>query len=180
LLCLLPVGEPGTGVRYYGWRIVALAALALGITAPGQTAGMSVFIDPMMDGLRLSRTAVSTAYLLGTLAGAVSMPWFGSLLDRRGGRYTLTAVVIAFSALLAAMAGVRGIVILGLVGSACSVRERSDSSCPPPSPTGSAVAVARRWASPRRSDRRSCPSPAGWRRSGLAAGWRWSAGRRRA
>ncbi len=72
----------------------------------------------MMDSLALSRTEVSSAYLVGTLAGAVSMPWFGSLLDRRGVRYTLTVVVVAFSALLAAMSGVRGIVTLtlGFVG----------------------------------------------------------------
>lgn len=117
-LSLLPSTEPGTGLRYYGWRIVALAAIALGMTAPGQTAGVSVFIDPMMEGLSLSRTEVSTAYLLGTLAGAVSMPWFGSLLDRRGVRYTLSVVAAAFSVLLAVMSGVQGIVTLtlGFVG----------------------------------------------------------------
>ncbi len=118
LFSLLPAGEPGTGIRYYGWRIVALAAIALGMTAPGQTAGVSVFIDPMMQDLALTRTEVSAAYLVGTLAGAVSMPWFGSLMDRRGVRYTLTVVALAFSALLAAMAGVNGIVALtfGFVG----------------------------------------------------------------
>lgn len=110
--------ERGTGLRYYGWRIVILAAISLGMTAPGQTAGVSVFIDPMMETLDLSRTQVSTAYLVGTLAGAASMPWFGSLLDRRGVRFTLTAVVLGFTAMLAMMSGVRGLITLtlGFVG----------------------------------------------------------------
>lgn len=115
---LLPSTERGTGVRYYGWRIVVLAAICLGMTAPGQTAGVSVFIDPIMADLGLSRTAISTAYLVGTLAGAASMPWFGSLLDRRGVRTTLTLVVVAFAVMLAVMSTVRGVVTLtlGFVG----------------------------------------------------------------
>jgi MFS family permease len=116
---LLPLrSDPGTGLRYYGWRIVVLAAVCLGMTAPGQTAGVSVFVDPMMDGLGLSRTQVSLAYLVGTFSAAVTMPWFGSLVDRRGVRASLTAVALGFTATLAAMSGVRGLVTLtvGFVG----------------------------------------------------------------
>jgi MFS family permease len=118
LFSLLASTERGTGVRYYGWRIVVLAAVCLGLTAPGQTAGVSVFIDPMMADLDLSRTAVSTAYLVGTLAGAVTMPWFGTFLDRRGVRFALTVVVLAFTGMLAAMSAVVGVVTLtlGFVG----------------------------------------------------------------
>lgn len=110
--------ERGTGVGYYGWRIVVMAAVCLGMTAPGQTAGISVFIDPIMTDLGLSRIAISTSYLIGTLAGAVSMPWFGSLLDRRGVRTTLTIVVVAFASTLAAMSAVQGLITLtlGFVG----------------------------------------------------------------
>lgn len=107
-----------TGIRYRGWRIVAMCAVVLGLTAPGQTVGVSVFIDPMMAGLDLSRSQVSAAYLVGTLSGAASMPWFGRLLDRRGSRWALTLVGAAFWATLTAMAGVAGLVTLtlGFVG----------------------------------------------------------------
>lgn len=99
---------------FHGWRIVALCAITLGMTAPGQTAGVSVFIDPMMAGLDLTRSQVSAAYLVGTLTGAWTMPAFGRLLDRRGMRFSLTAVSIAFAAVLAAMAGVTGLVTMAL------------------------------------------------------------------
>lgn len=54
--------------RFSGWRIVALAALTMAVTGPGQTVGVSAFVDPMIDGLDLTRSQVSGAYLVGTLA----------------------------------------------------------------------------------------------------------------
>jgi sugar phosphate permease len=118
LTSLLRPVAPGTGRRYYGWRMVLYAALALGATAPGQTAGVSVFVDPMIASLELTRSQLSTAYLVGTLAGAVSMPWFGQVIDRRGVRASLTVVGALFGLALAAMSGVVGLLTLmaGFVG----------------------------------------------------------------
>lgn len=101
-------------VAFSGWRIAVWCAITLGMTAPGQTAGVSVFIDPMMAGLELSRSQISGAYLVGTLAGAWTMPMFGRLLDRRGTRFTMTAVGATFAVALAAMSGVAGLVTLAL------------------------------------------------------------------
>lgn len=115
---LTDVRSSGTGYRFYGWRIVAMCAITLGMTAPGQTVGVSVFIDPMIDGLGLTRSQLSVAYLIGTLAGGVSMPAFGRLIDRRGTRFAMTLVGVSFAVVLAAMAGVAGLVTLtlGFVG----------------------------------------------------------------
>jgi MFS family permease len=104
--------------RFSGWRVVALAAVALGMTGPGQTAGVSVFVDPMMAALDLSRSEVSTAYLVGTLGGAVAMPRVGRLIDDRGARVAMALVGGGFGVVLAAMAGVVGLVslVLGFTG----------------------------------------------------------------
>lgn len=59
---------------FYGWRMVGLAAICLAMTAPGQTVGVSVFVDPMIEALSLSRSQVSLAYLIGTLTGATTLP----------------------------------------------------------------------------------------------------------
>jgi hypothetical protein len=67
-LVLAPIA-PRAATRFSGWRIVALAAFALGMSGPGQTAGVSVFVDPMMTSLDLTRSQVSTAHLVGTLGG---------------------------------------------------------------------------------------------------------------
>ena len=65
---------PAPAKGFYGWRIVVFSAIALALTGPGQTFGVSVFVDPMIDELGISRTQMSTAYLIGTLAGAVALP----------------------------------------------------------------------------------------------------------
>lgn len=110
--------SPRASTSFSGWRIVALCAVVLGLSGPGQTAGVSVFIDPMIEGLDLTRGTVSTAYLVGTLAGAFVLPYVGRLLDRRGARFTLTLVGGLFGLVLAAMSGVVGVVtlVLGFTG----------------------------------------------------------------
>lgn len=104
--------------KFSGWRIVALAAVALAMTAPGQTVGVSVFVDPLMDGLGLSRSQISGAYMVGTLGGAAMLPFVGRLIDRWGVRLSMTVIAAAFAVALAGMAGVTGLVTvaLGFVG----------------------------------------------------------------
>jgi MFS family permease len=99
---------------FSGWRIVVLATIAMGMTGPGQTAGVSVFVDPMIEGLDLSRSQLSTAYLVGTLTAALAMPRIGQLLDSRGTRLAMTVVGGAFAVVLAAMSSVQGLVTLAL------------------------------------------------------------------
>ena len=109
---------PRSSTRFSGGRIVVLAAITLGMTGPGQTPGISVFVDPMMAALDLSRSQVSTAYLIGTLGGAVAMPRVGQLIDERGARMAMAIVGGLFGLVLAGMAGVTGLVTLtiGFVG----------------------------------------------------------------
>jgi MFS family permease len=110
--------SPRPSTRFSGWRIVVFAAIALGLTGPGQTAGVSVFVDPMMASLDLTRSQVSMAYLVGTLGGAVAMPRLGKLIDDRGTRVAMAVVGGLFAVVLAGMAGVTGIMTLtvGFVG----------------------------------------------------------------
>ncbi len=56
------------------WTTVAAAGLISVMTAPGQTAGLSVFTDPLIDGLGIDRTAIALSYLIGTLIGAAAQP----------------------------------------------------------------------------------------------------------
>ncbi|CAN5598546.1 MFS transporter [soil metagenome] len=111
----VPASAPG---GFYGWRMVWLAAICLAMTAPGQTVGVSVFVDPMIEGLSLSRSQVSLAYLIGTLTGAMTLPAVGLRIDRLGVRRVTLVIVGGFGAVLIAMAGVAGFVTLmfGFVG----------------------------------------------------------------
>src|ERR1043165_1934759 len=91
---------------FHGWRMVGYAAVLLALTAPGQTAAVSVFIDPMLAGLGVSRSTVSIAYMIGTLSGAAAMPLIGKLVDRHGSRRAITVIAAMMGSVLVAMAAV--------------------------------------------------------------------------
>lgn len=88
------------------------------MTAPGQTVGVSVFVDPMIEALGLSRSQVSGAYLVGTLTGALTLPLVGKWIDRYGVRLMTAAIAAAFGAVLFAMSGIAGLatLVVGFTG----------------------------------------------------------------
>ena len=98
--------------------VIAAGGVLAVMSAPGQTAGLSVFTDPLIRELGISRTEVSTSYLIGTLLGACVLPLTGRALDRWGVRRMTIIIGIAFAVFLAALSFVAGIVGLtaGFVG----------------------------------------------------------------
>lgn len=104
--------------NFYGWHIVAYAAIALAATAPGQTAAVSAFIDPMIRDLGVSRGQISAAYLVGTLTGAVAMPFVGRAINRYGTRRSMLVIGALFGAVLLALSLVHGLtgLTIGFVG----------------------------------------------------------------
>ncbi|WP_166657327.1 MFS transporter [Ilumatobacter fluminis] len=88
------------------------------LTGPGQTFGVSVFVDHIVTDLALSRSGVATAYLIGTLIGAVLQPAVGSLVDRFGVRKAQAVLGVAFGVALMNMSYVDGFVwlVLGFAG----------------------------------------------------------------
>ncbi len=103
---------------FYGWHVVVYASIALAATGPGQTVGVSLFIDPLIRELGLTRSSVSTAYLIGTLGGAIALPWIGRGLDRFGVRRTMAVVGAVFGAVLIALSFVTTVVglTIGFIG----------------------------------------------------------------
>lgn len=99
---------------FSGPRILVLSAVLLMMSTPGQTSGVSVFIDPMMEGLGVTRWQVSTAYLVGTMLGALGLPAVGRYLDLRGPRRATMIIGAAFSAALIGMSAVGNLVFLAL------------------------------------------------------------------
>lgn len=88
------------------WRgmLVALASL-IGVfaTTPGQTVGVSAFIDPIASDLGLDRPQVLMLYSLGTFLGILTAPSIGRLVDRFGPRRLIVPVVAAVAAACGAM-----------------------------------------------------------------------------
>jgi len=98
---------------HYGWIILAAGAFGSFMTLPGQTAGVSVFFDPITADLRISRTSASIAYSAGTLAGILPAPIIGRWIDRRGPRLTASVIAAALGLACAYMALVQsGLMLL--------------------------------------------------------------------
>lgn len=85
------------------------------MTLPGQTAGVSVFFDPVTQELGISRTWASAAYSAGTLAGVLPAPIVGRWIDRQGPRIAATVIAAVFALVCAYMALVRSELML-LIG----------------------------------------------------------------
>ena len=81
-----------------------MLAATIGIicSIPGQTIGVSVFTDYLIDSLQLSRDALSTAYLIGTAMSSLFLTKAGKVYDQFGARFTaiLAACVLALTLLL--------------------------------------------------------------------------------
>jgi MFS family permease len=95
-----PTSPDRTEIRSQAARgvIVATAAL-IGVfaTTPGQTVGVSTFIDPIAADLGLSRERVLVLYSLGTFLGILTAPFIGKLVDRFGPRRLILPVVFALA-----------------------------------------------------------------------------------
>jgi MFS family permease len=76
--------------------VLFVASLAVFLSGPAQTYGVSVFIDPLIAETGWSRSIVSTAYSTATLLSAVALFLIGRQIDRLGHRVVLIATTIGF------------------------------------------------------------------------------------
>jgi MFS family permease len=78
--------------------MVAFAAfLGVFATTPGQTVGVSAFVDPIAADLGIGRDTVLILYSVGTFLGILTAPGIGRLVDRFGPRRLIVPVVIALA-----------------------------------------------------------------------------------
>ena len=78
--------------------LVALAAfVGIFATTPGQTVGVSSFIDPIAADLGLAREHVLLLYSIGTFLGILTAPAIGRLVDRFGPRRLIAPIVVALA-----------------------------------------------------------------------------------
>lgn len=94
--------------------VLVVAILTAALTGPGQTIGVSVFIDHFVDDLELSRSQVSGAYLVGTLTGSLILPMVGRFIDRRGVRIAQMIIGVLFAGALLNMSFVTGLISLAI------------------------------------------------------------------
>jgi len=89
-----------------------VSCLAVFLSGPAQTYGVSVFVDPMLTELGWSRSLFSTLYSLGTLASAGALVFVGRQIDRVGNRLVLSLSVVGFGAAMLVLSTASGVVVV--------------------------------------------------------------------
>jgi MFS family permease len=99
-------------------RVIAVGAGLYALSGPGQTAGFSVFVDPLTDAFGISRSQLTAAYLVATLAAAPAGFWIGRRLDRfqPSTMMRLVAAALAVSLIVTAAAPVLIVLAVGVFG----------------------------------------------------------------
>lgn len=100
---------------HYGWVVLGASTIGMAMTIPGQTIGVSVFLDSIIADLGLSRSVVSGAYTVGTLAASLALPFVGRQIDRVGPRRAVVVIATLFALACAFMGLVAGFITL-LIG----------------------------------------------------------------
>ncbi len=96
--------RPASFPFFYGWVVLAASTLGIVMSVPGQTMGVSVFADHLLAATGLSRLELSNAYLVGTIASGLALPWGGSLVDRLGVRRMIVISSFGLAAMLVFLA----------------------------------------------------------------------------
>lgn len=79
--------SPARSPFFYGWVIVLVSTLSIICSIPGQTNGVSLFTDHLIEALGIRRSDLAVAYMIGTIASGCILPVAGKLLDRIGVRF---------------------------------------------------------------------------------------------
>jgi MFS family permease len=101
--------SPARWPFFYGWIILVVAALGVLMSAPGQTLGVSVFTDHLLEALGLSRVELSTAYMLGTVGSALLLTQAGGWCDRWGARAMGVVSCLALGGVLVVLSRIDGL-----------------------------------------------------------------------
>jgi sugar phosphate permease len=104
----------GRGRVYYGWYVVAMAALAMVGTLPGRTQGLGLITEPLLGDLGLDRVLYATINFWATIVGAAGALGIGRLIDRFGTRIVLTAVAGALGLIVGFMSQVTSLAALAV------------------------------------------------------------------
>src|ERR1700751_74139 len=85
---------------FYGWLIVFVSAVGLFLGAPLMVFSFSVFFKSLVLDFHASRAAVSFAFSLFNIVGALLIPCTGMFIDRFGAKPVILASTLLYALVL--------------------------------------------------------------------------------
>jgi MFS family permease len=92
---------------FLGWTVVAAAALVTFAEVAFFNPVLGVFIPEFEREFGWSRTEISAAVTVGSLASAVFAPFFGPLIDRHGGKWFIAGGIFVMGVCLVSLANMQ-------------------------------------------------------------------------
>ncbi len=99
--------------RFYGWVIVGIGVLCSMLSSPGQSFALSLYLEPLMADLGLTRLQLSSVFAMATLAAAACLPMVGGWADRTSGRRFLSGILVLMGLAFLFFSRVHGALALG-------------------------------------------------------------------
>jgi MFS family permease len=81
---------------FYGWLIVFVSAIGLFLGPPLMVFSFSVFFKSLVLDFHASRAAVSFAFSLFNIVGALLIPWTGMIIDRFGAKRVILVFTLLY------------------------------------------------------------------------------------
>jgi OFA family oxalate/formate antiporter-like MFS transporter len=85
---------------FYGWIILGAGVFGVLMSLPGQTTGISVFTDHLIENYRIDRVWFTVAYFIGTAGSGFLVRHAGKLYDKIGVRPTAIGAALVLSGTL--------------------------------------------------------------------------------
>ena len=90
---------------FYGWIITIVATIGMVASIPGQTMGVGVFTEYLINRTGLDRLEISLAYMAGTIISSFIVPYAGQILDKLGARMMIVVSGLGLGVALLLLAG---------------------------------------------------------------------------
>ncbi|RLD31730.1 MAG: MFS transporter [Bacteroidetes bacterium] len=84
----------------YGWIALIVGTTGVLMSIPGQTMGVSVFTDYIIKALSISRTGISSSYMIGTIISALLLAKAGKFYDKFGAKITASIASVSLGLIL--------------------------------------------------------------------------------
>ncbi len=109
--------SPARWPFFYGWVVIVLGTLGILTSIPGQTIGVSVFTDSLIEVLGITRDQLSLAYMIGTVLSSFLLTRAGRLYDTHGVRAVAGVGTMALGLALVLLSQIDQVVaLLGIGG----------------------------------------------------------------
>lgn len=92
--------NPKKSPFFYGWVVVAIGTIGIIASVPGQTMGVSLFTDSLINALNISRDQLSFTYMVGTIMSSFVLTRAGKWFDKNGARKMISIATIMLSLVL--------------------------------------------------------------------------------